>query len=456
MTSETPRTPQVRADSPRRSTAARTTTSVADSTSRRAYVWAWLPGATNPIVAGVLGFADAELAGEPVLAFRYAASYLSRSDAVSLFTPELPLVDRVFDPRLPEHGRDPLPMASCLRDAAPDAWGRRVINLRRAGNPEADLGEMTYLLSSGSNRIGGLDFQASPTDYVTRDETATLEQLLQLTDLVEAGLPVPPALEAAAQHGTSIGGARPKALLTDGNRSLIAKFSSTTDTRPVVKAEAVAMLLAARAGLNVAPVQVRRVDGRDVLLVERFDRVATPDGASRRLMLSMLTVLGYTAMSSHRSSYAEIAEAVRTGPWIDVPGTLLELYKRLVLNVIVGNNDDHLRNHAAFWDGDHLTLTPAYDIAPQPRNTKTSTQAIGITRDGTRWSQLSMCHQVAGEFLLTTAQAKEITDELVDLVHSDWIEVADQARLSVLERADLWRREILNPFIHQTEASGPF
>jgi serine/threonine-protein kinase HipA len=423
----------------------------------RAYVWAWLPGQTSPVVAGAVKSTGAQLGSDPVLAFRYAASYLARPDAISLFTPELPLIDQVFDPRRPARGRDPLPLAGCLRDAAPDAWGRRVINLRRAGNPEADLGEMTYLLSSGSNRIGGLDFQASPTEYATRNEDATLEQLLQLTDLVEAGLPVPPALEAAAQHGTSIGGARPKALLTDGNRHLVAKFSSTTDTRPVVKAEAMAMLFAARAGLNVAPVEVQRVDGRDVLLVERFDRVTTPDGrTSRRLMLSMLTILGYTAMSNHHASYAEIAENIRTGPWTDVSGTLLEMYKRLVLNVIVGNNDDHLRNHAAFWDGKHLTLTPAYDIAPQPRSTQTSSQSIGITRDGARWSQLWLCRKVAGEFLLTTEQADDIIDELVNLVHSDWIEVGEQARLTMAERSDLYRREFLNPFIDHAEAPAPF
>lgn len=422
----------------------------ATHTPNRAYVWAWLPGATSPVVAGVVGSAGAVLDGEPVLPFRYAASYLSRPDAISLFEPELPLTDQVFDPRRPARGRDPLPLAGCLRDAAPDAWGRRIINLRRAGNPEADLGEMTYLLSSGSNRIGALDYQASPTAYVTRDGDATLKQLMQLTDLVEAGLPVPPALEAAAQHGTSIGGARPKALLTDGNRHLVAKFSSTTDTRPAVKAEAAAMLLAARAGLNVAPVEVRRVDDRDVLLVDRFDRVATDDGPTRRLMLSMLTVLGYTAMGSRHASYAEMADAIRTGPWTDVAGTLRELYKRLVLNVIVGNNDDHLRNHAAFWDGQQLTLTPAYDVAPQPRNSQTSTQAIGITRDGTRWSQLSLCHQVARDFLISPTEAKDITDELVDLVNTDWDEVADMARLSSVERDDLWQREIANPFIFRS------
>jgi serine/threonine-protein kinase HipA len=410
----------------------------------RAYVWAWLPGATSPVVAGVLGGVGAVLDGEPVLAFRYAASYLARPAAISLFTPELPLTDATFDPRRTT-ARAPLPLAGCLRDAAPDAWGRRVINLRRSGNPEAELGELTYLLSSGSDRIGALDFQASPTDYVTRDDDASLEQLLQLAALVESGTAIPESLAAAAQHGTSIGGARPKALLTDGDRNLIAKFSSTTDARPVVKAEAAAMLLAARAGLDVAPVEVIHVDGRDVLLVERFDR--SPDGGSRRLMLSMLTVLGHSAIGSRHASYAEIAAAVRTGPWADVPGTLEELFGRLVVSILVGNNDDHLRNHAAFWDGGQLRLTPAYDVAPQPRSTNVSTQAIGITSDGRRASQLHLCREVARDFLIQPPRATDIIDRIRDAVVTGWDEASDQARLTSAEKADLWGREFMNPYL---------
>ena len=296
----------------------------------------------------------------------------------------------------------------------------------------------------GSDRIGGLDFQASPTDYVTRDDDASLEQLLQLATLVESGTAIPESLAAAAQHGTSIGGARPKALLTDGDRKLIAKFSSTTDARAVVKAEAAAMLLAARAGLDVAPVEVIHVDGRDVLLVERFDR--TPDGGSRRLMLSMLTVLGHSAMGSH-ASYAEIAAAVRTGPWADVPATLEELFGRLVVSILVGNNDDHLRNHAAFWDGAELRLTPAYDVAPQPRTTHVSTQAIGITSDGRRASQLHLCREVARDFLIQPPRATEIIDRIRDAVVTGWDEASDRARLTAAEKADLWGREFMNPYL---------
>lgn len=427
-----------------------------DQPAPRAYVWVWLPGATSPVVAGVLQASGRAFADEPVLAFRYAASYRARPDAVSLYTPELPLGPAVLDPTRVPH-RDPLHLAGSLRDAAPDAWGRRVINLEVGNDPDLHLSELTYLLRSGSDRIGALDFQQSPTEYVPRDQHASLDQLVEGAEMVERGEHLPPSLAAAVGHGTSIGGARPKALLRDGDRHLIAKFSSSTDDRPVVKAEGAAMLLAARAGADVAPVSVVRAGGKDVLLVERFDRYALtgPDGnvgVARRQMLSMLTVLGLSETSARYGSYAQMAQHVRTGPWTDVPRTLRELFTRLVVNVLVGNTDDHLRNHAAFWDGTHLSLTPAYDIAPQRRSTNTATQAIGITADGRRSSQLRLCREVAGEFLLTDAQAVAVIDRVRTAVVDGWDDVCDQVGLASAERATLWGREFAHPYVDYAEA----
>ncbi len=417
---------------------------------QRAFVWTWLPGAHEPVVAGVLQATPARLAGQPVLAFRYGASYRARPDAVSLYPPELPLTDRALDPTAVPR-REPLALAGCLRDAAPDAWGRRVLNLEVGSDPDAELSELTYLLRSGSDRIGALDFQGSAQEYVPRDERASLAQLMEAAELVERGERLPPALEAAAGHGTSIGGARPKALLEDDGRHLVAKFSSSTDDRPVVKAEGAAMLLAARAGAQVAPVSVVRAGGKDVLLVERFDRypVTAPDGSprtARRQMVSMLTVLGLAESSARYASYADIAREVRSGPWTRVPETLTELFRRLVVNVVVGNTDDHLRNHAAFWDGQHLTLTPAYDVAPQRRSTSTATQAIGITADGARASQLRLCRAVAGEFLLSAGRAQEVIDEVEAAVADGWDDVCDEVGLSRAERATLWGREFAHPY----------
>ncbi|GAA3810589.1 type II toxin-antitoxin system HipA family toxin [Cellulomonas soli] len=428
---------------------------ISEQPGTRAYVWVWLPGATSPVVAGVLQATGTALAGEPVLAFRYAASYRARPDAISLYPPELPLGSEVLDPTRVAH-RDPLALAGCLRDAAPDAWGRRVINLEVGHDPDVHLSEVTYLLRSGSDRIGALDFQESPTQYVPREQRASLDQLMEGAALVERGEHLPPAL-AAVGHGTSIGGARPKALLHDGDRHLIAKFSSSTDDRPVVKAEGAAMLLAARAGADVAPVSVVHAGGKDVLLVERFDRqaLAGPDGQAgiaRRQMLSMLTVLGLSESSARYGSYALMAQQVRTGPWADVPGTLRELFTRLVINVLVGNTDDHLRNHAAFWDGTRLSLTPAYDIAPQRRSTNTATQAIGITADGRRASQLRLCREVAGEFLLTDAQAIDNIGRVRAAVVDGWDDVCDQVGLTRAERATLWGREFAHPYVDYAEA----
>jgi serine/threonine-protein kinase HipA len=406
---------------------------------QRAFAWIWLPGAASPVVAGRI---DTE--GE-VYAFTYARSYRERADAMALYEPELPLVPGVLRP-----GGD-LTIAGCLRDAAPDAWGQRVILARHLGHltgrsDSSELSLLTYLLESGSDRIGALDFQESPTDYLPRStSSATLEQLMAAAADIEEGRLLSPVLAEALTRGTSIGGARPKVLLTDAGRSLIAKFSSTSDLRPVVKAEGVAMELARRAGLNVARTEVTRVAGKDVLLVERFDR---PGGGRRRHMVSALTILGLDDFAGARyGSYAALADQIRRS-FADPAATLRELFARIVFNVLVGNTDDHPRNHAAFVGADGtLTLSPGYDICPQPRSVPQANQAMAIGRAGERSSQVGTCLAACEVYLLSSADAKSIVDAQVEIIQSQWPEAADAAQLTELDRRQLWGREILNEFV---------
>jgi serine/threonine-protein kinase HipA len=428
----------------------KTATSTSKPARKQLYVWVWLPNALKPVVAGVLTSTDRQVRNEAVLAFTYADSYLKRTAAISLFTEELPLQASTMLPSDPKPGRSPLALHGCLRDGAPDAWGRRVINLRLAGNPETELNELTYLVESGSNRIGAFDFQDSPTHYSPRGESASLEQLMHAAELIEAGASLPTDLEAAAGHGTSIGGATPKALvvdgrhLVDGERQLIAKFSSTTDTRPVIQAEAAATYLASCSGINVARSEIRTVAGKKVLLLERFDR--GPSG-ERLQMVSALTILGLHEMEARHSSYPALADAIRKGPWEDIPATLRELFTRLVFNVCIGNTDDHLRNHAAFWDGQHLRLTPAFDLTPQPRSGQTANQAIALSRSGERQSQLLLCRQVAKEFKLSLKEADQIIDQVISAIKSNWKDAVEHAELSTNEAKGLMGREFLNPYI---------
>ncbi len=126
-----------------------------------AYVWIWLPDEPGPVVAGRVSQDGNRFV------FNYGTSYLNRKNAIPIYEPELPLRRGRIEPQAG------LSMPNCIRDGSPDAWGRRVtINHlvgRRAVDDGADgISELTYLLESGSDRIGALDFQSSANEYVPR------------------------------------------------------------------------------------------------------------------------------------------------------------------------------------------------------------------------------------------------------------------------------------------------
>ena len=406
-----------------------------------AYVWIWLPDATAPVVAGRIARDGRRLI------FNYGRSYLDRNDRIPIYLPELPLRRGAIVPEAV------LNMAGCLRDASPDAWGRRVILNRTFGRKFEDadidaLDELTYLLESGSDRIGALDFQRSPSEYVPRAaQAASLEELLRAAVKVEKGVPLSPDLDQALLHGSSLGGARPKAMIRDGDTGMIAKFSSSTDTYNVVKAEFVAMRLAAKAGLDVASVRLAHTAGKDVLLVERFDRGKIEDEWVRKATVSALTLFGLDELMARYASYEDLAEIIRhrfTSP----KATLRELYGRLVFNILCGNTDDHARNHASFWDGEHLTLTPAYDICPQSRIGNVASQAMLIFGDN-RASTLAACLEAAPNFLLNEKAAKDIIARQVATIRDEWDDICEEAALTDIERSLFDQRMFLNDYVFE-------
>lgn len=412
------------------------------SDNKEAFVWIWLPQQTEPVVAGRL-----EADSGNVL-FNYGKSYLERirdqQPAIPIYEPELPLQAGAL-PLL-----EGLSMPGCIRDAAPDAWGRRVIINKKLGRKgadtdTADLDELTYLLESGSDRIGALDFQRSPTEYVPRSaNNVTLEELLDSAERVERGVPLSSELDQALFHGSSIGGARPKALIQNQGKKYVAKFSSSTDLYSVVKAEFIAMRLAELAGLNVAPVKLIRAANKDILLIERFDRLPQEGSWSRTCMVSALTLFGLDEMMARYASYERFAEIIRHR-FIDPKNTLKELYSRLVFNILSGNTDDHARNHAAFWNGKELALTPAYDICPQGRAGNEASQAMLIAGNG-NLSQLKTCLNAAMHFLLSEDTAREIFAHITNTIEQNWQAVCDEAELSEVDNKLLWERQFLNPF----------
>lgn len=405
------------------------------------FVWIWLPNATEPVVAGKLEQDGAKLN------FAYGRTYLERDDAISIYNPELPLKSGTL-PLL-----NGLSVPNCIRDAAPDAWGRRVIINRKTGSmgeaaDTVSINELTYLLESGSDRIGALDFQKSPTDYEPRQKTAaTLQELMESAKRVEQGVPLTPELDLALFHGSALGGARPKALIDDKVTKYIAKFSATNDTYSVVKGEYLAMRLADVVGIDVAPVKLVKTTGKDVLLIERFDRDLTKNGWQRKSMVSALTLMGLDEMMARYASYEQLAEIIRLR-FNNPKQTLKEMYSRLIFNILCGNTDDHARNHAAFWDGKDLSLTPAYDICPQGRAGGEASQAMSLI-GGNNLSKLSLCIDVAHHFLLNNQQARAIIEKQTQLIKDNWDSVCDEASLSKIDRAYFWKRQFLNPYAYE-------
>jgi len=299
------------------------------------------------------------------------------------------------------------------------------------------------MLSSSSNRFGALDFQRSRENYVARNDAATLDELHEAAIILDKGGELSAGLDAALLHGTSLGGARPKATLTDDDGGeWLAKFTSSDDrVFSVVNAEAVMLELARRVGISVPESKVVSSLGKEVLLVKRFDR----DGlGGRRHVVSGLTMAQTDEMYARYVSYPQILDVLRMhAKDATRPGP--ELFRRIAMNIAISNNDDHARNHAAFWDGKHLELTPAYDLAPGQRSGDTFEQAMAFGRGnpGAKVSNFAALASESETYGLNAAEARHIIDHLVSTINEHWNDAAELGRLSAADKRQLRQRQIL-------------
>lgn len=152
----------------------------------------------------------------------------------------------------------------------------------------------------------------------------------------------------------------------------------------------------------------------------------------------------YPRCLARYASYQALAEIIRQR-FVEPQATLHELFGRLVFNILCGNTDDHTRNHAAFWDGSMLTLTPAYDICPQGRTGREASQAMRIDGED-NLSRLSTCLRAAPHFQLSRRQALELIEAQLRCIAEHWQQVAAQAQISPVDRNLFWGRQFLNPY----------
>lgn len=381
---------------------------------RQAYVYIQLPGTLETIPAALLRvrtLAD----GTQVGRLRYGDRYLQRQDAVALDPYRLPLDKTVFE----FTGLKGIPGA--VRDAAPDAWGRRVIE-HKLERGAGDLPEIDYLLHGPQDGAGYLSFGLKAQPPAPRrqyNRTHQLAELIAATQAIEAGRDVAMHLLEQLDPGTSMGGARPKATVEDAQCLWLAKFPAADDRFNLQRIEFATLDLARRCGLNVAQARLQQVGDSDVLMLQRFDREHTDRGYLCFGLVSGLTVLdaGDSHLDRERWSYPLLADELRR--WSDKPeADCAELFRRMVFNAAVTNNDDHPRNHALLRRPKGWRLSPAYDLVPAPVvSLERRDLALTVGRYGRTASIYNLVSQ-AGRFGLSGAEARAEIDRLVGVVRT--------------------------------------
>jgi serine/threonine-protein kinase HipA len=397
---------------------------------RECFVYIVTPGQTTFVPAARFQWLP-DQGGLPLGRLVYGRRYLERRDAVPLDPLELPLSPRVNETR--SLGG----VFGALRDAAPDFWGRHVIerHVNATGLPEVD-----YLLQSPDDRAGALGFGLNaqpPAPKREFNQTVDLPKLQAMADRILADEERPPNDPIAAQVeellliGTSMGGARPKAVVEADGALWVAKFNCATDRWNNARVEHAMLRLADACGLCVATSRIEPIGDRDALLVKRFDRARGEGGYRRARFLSALTLLraGDTFRERDRWSYVLLAEELRrlsARPAEDAQ----ELFRRMAFNALISNSDDHPRNHAFIALTEDWHLSPAYDLTPtSPPSLERRDLALTCGDQGRRANAENLLSQ-SGRFLLPREAAAKILDDMEAQVRSRWYEVARREGVS--------------------------
>jgi serine/threonine-protein kinase HipA len=385
------------------------------------YITIQLPGNAQAAPAGLLTLLE-EGRRTRLSRFTYGRGYLRRPNAITVDPLSLPLGAGAERTEIIPIGG--LALFGALRDATPDLWGRRVIENRLRADPDS-LPESVFLDRAGPHRAGALGVQKTLEDTPHAGDLPdmmTLEHLLEAADRIEAGLSVPAHLELFFTGAPSLGGARPKALLVCDDRQWIAKFPSRNDSFDVPAVERATLELARLAGLTVPPTRLETLsDGRNVMLIQRFDRGTQTEAFPKRHMVSALTALGVHEQDSAQMRYADIARAIeQLGSRGQIQIDRTELFRRMVFNILVSNDDDHLRNHAFLYDSETQgwRLSPVYDVVPRPSASHERYLHLGVGPQG-RVSTLDNALAGCEQFGLSSIEAAVIIDQIVRTVR-EW------------------------------------
>lgn len=378
--------------------------------------------------------------GKEIFSFEYSEEWL-RSPHSQRLDPDLQLYSG------PQYLNDEKPHFGLFLDSSPDRWGRVLMKRREAimarqeARKPATLYETDVLLGVyDGTRRGGLRFkEASDGPFLSNEDGLATPPWVSLRELEHASLALENDTTNEAEElkwlnllmapGSSLGGARPKASVTDPDQNLwIAKFPSMNDDRDIGAWEMVIHDLAKICGLYVAPAKIQKFSGRHhTFLTSRFDRI----GQARRIhFASAMTLLGHTDGADYREgvSYLDLAGFIQQNG-SNVNDNLKELWSRIVFNILVKNTDDHLRNHGFLLKPEGWELSPAYDMNAIPEGHGLT---LNISEDDNSL-EIDLALEVAQHFRIKPPEARKISSQMTKAI-SQWQDIANKYKLSRREQ----------------------
>ncbi|WP_375406257.1 type II toxin-antitoxin system HipA family toxin [uncultured Amnibacterium sp.] len=379
-------------------------------------VWIDVELAQGPVHAGLAHFS--RRGSTITTSFRYSDEYLRHPGSYEI------------DPALPLRGGASVEgLPGSFQDCAPDRWGRNLVTKRiraqsrQTAGPHRSITGIDFLTEvSDITRQGALRFRTSADGPHVAPDTS-VPTLIELPRLLAYARTVDrdddddlTAVTALLDAGTgSLGGARPKAAVRDGEQLILAKFPHTSDKWDVMAWEKTALDLAARCGIPTPSARLVSVGGTHALLLNRFDRGT---GSARIGYISGLTLVGGHDGGAY--DYADVAAGL-SDHGADVSRDLRELWRRVAFSVLIDNTDDHLRNLGLLHRPGGWTLSPAFDLNPNPE--------VGAARQTSIAGAIDVDDAVAGLLAFATdcrleqRDVRNLLDELLQ-ASSEWQHIA--------------------------------
>lgn len=378
-------------------------------------------------------------AGE-VFSFEYDGAWLEQPEVFS-FDPDLALAagHQYPAPQRKNFG--------IFLDSAPDRWGRVLMQRREnvrarqeKRKPHA-LTEWDFLLGvHDETRLGALRFrEAVNRPFIDSDEQFAAPPLTSLRELQAASLQFEKHIDDEDNPlyekwitqlfapGSSLGGARPKASVRDEAGTLcMAKFPSKNDTRDMGGWELVAHSMARKAGIVVPDASPLRFpeSAYTTFLVKRFDRTLR---GSRLAFISAMTLTQHSDGEAG-ASYLELVDLLQSRG-ADTHADCVQLFRRVLFNILIHNTDDHLRNHGFLIDANGIRLSPAYDINPSVGR-RELTLAINEVETA---CDVAIAMEAARDYGLSAREATDVLKQVQDSV-AGWRGAATRLNIPTAEQ----------------------